>query len=184
MRERSGLREAPDTMTTPVPRVVLDTNACLDLWVFADPRAARLLAALHAGAVEAVTNTACRDEWLRVLQYPRLQLGDVARLAHRRTHDALVRHLDDDAPSLHPDVTLPRCADPDDQKFLQLALSSGARWLVSRDGDVLALGRRTRRDQLFDIVAPQAWSLAPGWDRGEWAATPVALRGTVRPPCG
>ena len=33
------------------PRIVLDTNACLDLWVFGDPRAAGLLAALQAGAL-------------------------------------------------------------------------------------------------------------------------------------
>ena len=71
-------------MNIAAPRVVLDTNACLDLWVFADPRAAGLLAALQAGALQAVTNTTCRDEWLRVLHYPQLQLTDAARLALRR----------------------------------------------------------------------------------------------------
>lgn len=143
------------------PRVVLDTNACLDLWVFDDPRAAGLRAALLAGAVEAVTNTACRDEWLRVLLYPQLRLGEAARLAHARSYDALVLQLPDDRAPRAAEPPLPRCADPDDQKFLQLALASGARWLVSRDGDVLALGRRTRRDGLFEIVSPQAWAPIP-----------------------
>ncbi len=138
-------------------RIVLDTNACLDLWVFGDPRAAALLAALQAGVLEAVTDTDCRDEWLRVLDYPRLRLSDAARVAHASAYDALVHCLPGGASPLAMDVTLPRCADPDDQKFLQLALASGARWLVSRDGDVLALGRRTRRDGLFEIVSPQAW---------------------------
>ncbi|WP_441005125.1 PIN domain-containing protein, partial [Novilysobacter viscosus] len=55
-----------------VPRVVLDTNVCLDLWLFGDPRAADLRAALHAGGVLAVTDQACREEWLRVLHYPQL----------------------------------------------------------------------------------------------------------------
>jgi len=143
------------------PRIVLDTNACLDLWVFADPRAAGLLAALHEGAIEAVTNTDCRNEWLRVLDYPKLRLGHAARLAHAAAYDTLVRCLPEDSAPAAGEVRLPRCADPDDQKFLQLALVSGARWLVSRDGDVLALGRRTRRDGLFQIVAPQSWRLSP-----------------------
>ena len=145
-------------MSTALPRIVLDTNACLDLWVFRDPRAAALLAALDDGAIEAVTNTDCRDEWLRVLHYPQLRLGDAARIAHAAAYDALVRCLPDDSRPPVADAVLPRCADPDDQKFLQLALASGARWLISRDGDVLALGRRTRRDGLFDIVSPQGWA--------------------------
>ena len=52
----------------------------------------------------------------------------------------------------------PRCRDPDDQKFLDLAASSGARWLLSRDDHLLSLARRTRRDGLFEIVTPQAWT--------------------------
>ena len=146
-------------MTTDAPRIVLDTNACLDLWVFDDPRAAGLRAALQAGAVQAVTNAACRDEWLRVLHYPRLRLTGPARDVHAGAYDEMVQCLDDDIAAPPAGVTLPRCADPDDQKFLQLALASGARWLVSRDGDVLALGRRTRRDGLFAILSPQAWAL-------------------------
>lgn len=146
-------------LNTAKPRVVLDTNACLDLWVFGDPRATGLRAALQAGALQGVTNTSCRDEWLRVLHYPQLQLTDAARIAFADAYDALVHCMPDDTPSLRTNVSLPRCADPDDQKFLQLALTSGARWLVSRDGDVLALGRRTRRDGLFEIVSPQGWAM-------------------------
>ena len=140
------------------PRIVLDTNACLDLWVFADPRAAGLLAALQSGALQAVTHNECRDEWRRVLHYPQLRLDDAARRVHANAYDALVLCLPGDAPPLRADVRLPRCADPDDQKFLQLALVSGARWLVSRDHDVLMLGRRTHREGLFEIVSPQAWA--------------------------
>src|SRR3970282_2163309 len=69
-------------MSTLLPRIVLDTNACLDLWVFRDPRAAALLAALDDGAIEAVTNTDCRDEWLRGLHYPQLRLGARRILCH------------------------------------------------------------------------------------------------------
>ncbi|HEU4777610.1 MAG TPA: PIN domain-containing protein, partial [Telluria sp.] len=45
----------------PAQRIVLDTNVCLDLFVFRDPRWSDLLAALESGAVEAVTRADCRD---------------------------------------------------------------------------------------------------------------------------
>ena len=54
------------------------------------------------------------------------------------------------------------CSDPDDQKFLELAQASGARWLVSRDNELLKLAPRCARDALFWIGLPQAWSLRKG----------------------
>ena len=159
-------------MNPSVPRVVLDTNACLDLWVFGDPRAAALLAALQGGTLQAVTNKACRDEWLRVLHYPQLQLTDTARLVLVAAYDAQVMCLPDDTTPPRSGTPLPRCADPDDQKFLELALTSGARWLISRDGDVLALGRRTRRDGLFEIVSPLGWTMTES--QSPAAATDIA----------
>lgn len=149
-------------MNPSAQRVVLDTNVCLDLWVFGDPSTAALLAAMHAGVLQAVTNTSCRDEWVRVLRYPQLRLTDAACIAHTAEYDALVECLAEDSPPRRPGIRLPRCADPDDQKFLDLALTAGARWLISRDADVLALGRRAHRDGLFEIVSPQAWTLPAG----------------------
>ncbi|MDQ3205391.1 MAG: putative toxin-antitoxin system toxin component, PIN family [Pseudomonadota bacterium] len=149
-----------------LPRVVLDTNAWLDLLLFEDPRIARLGDALRAGIVQAVISPGCRSEWLRVLDYPQLRLPPAQREGLSARLDALAVCIDP------PDVTpvrvssaahtprLPRCADPDDQVFLQLALDSGARWLVSRDRAVLALGRRTLRAGWFEIVEPWGWSLA------------------------
>lgn len=55
------------------------------------------------------------------------------------------------------EACLPRCADPDDQKFLQLALAAGASWLLSKDKELLKLDRRTRRAGLFAILLPQDW---------------------------
>src|SRR5688572_2072367 len=100
-------------MNTAPPRIVLDTNACLDLWVFGDAGAAGLLAALQAGALQAVTNTSCRDEWLRVLLYPQLQLTDAVRATLADTYDAMVHCIPDDSPPLRVG-RVPRCADPDD----------------------------------------------------------------------
>jgi putative PIN family toxin of toxin-antitoxin system len=138
-------------------RVVLDTNVCLDAFVFDDPRAARLVAALAAGDVEAVTRADCRDEWLAVLRYPVLKLDEAGIAAAVARFDASVSLL---SPSLVA-VPLPRCRDPDDQKFLELAAAAGAAVVFSRDAEVLRLGRRTRRDGLFEIAKPEDWSFSP-----------------------
>lgn len=138
-----------------IPRLVLDTNVCLDLIVFADPRVAALRDALRAGEAVAVTRADCREEWLRVLRYPRLGLDDAGQRRHADTFDTFVTCLDDVTPV---DVRLPRCKDRDDQKFLELALQARAAALLTRDDDLLALARRTRRDGLFDILVPEAWA--------------------------
>jgi putative PIN family toxin of toxin-antitoxin system len=135
-------------------RVVLDTNVCLDAFVFDDPRVAPLLAALTSGEVEAVTRADCRDEWLAVLAYPTLKLDETRRLEAAARFDRLVTLLEEVAPAEKP----PRCRDPDDQKFLELASASGAAVLFSRDAEVLRLARRVARDGQFDIMKPEDWS--------------------------
>jgi len=135
------------------PRIVLDTNVCLDLFVFRDPAVSVLREALDSGVVTGTTNEACRCEWQRVLAYPSLRLDDVARAAVLVEYDAVMRVAQ---PSTF-DFVLPRCADPDDQKFLELAAGCGARWLLSRDDALLRLARRTMREGWFEILAPHAW---------------------------
>ena len=76
-----------------LPRLVLDTNVCLDLFVFGDASCATLRDALRAGAVQAVTDAACRDEWLRVLGYPQLALDAARRAAAVAAFDESVRLL-------------------------------------------------------------------------------------------
>lgn len=147
-------------MATP-PRAVLDTNVCLDLFVFGDARCAALRDALRAGTVDVVTDAACRDEWMAVLAYPQLALDAPHRDAAVAMFDAQLCLLPDTMCKAAPAAPkLPRCADPDDQKFLELAQACGARWLLSRDNELLKLARRTRRDHGFDIATPQEWSRA------------------------
>lgn len=136
------------------PRLVLDTNVWLDLLVFADPRVAALADALRGRRVLAISRADCRDEWRRVLGYPRLALDAATQATLIARHDALVVPIPDDAAL---PARLPRCADRDDQKFLELAAQGGAAALLSRDAALLALARRTRRDGLFAIVPPWHW---------------------------
>jgi putative PIN family toxin of toxin-antitoxin system len=160
MPERSALDHAPGTGTS-APRIVLDTNVCLDLFVFRDPLCSHLLAALQRGAVQAVTREDCRAEWQRVLHYPQLPIEEPQRPAFVAAFDAAIRLLPPEVSTLREgDPSLPRCADPDDQKFLELALASGARWLLSKDKELLKLDRRTRSAGLFAIRLPQLWSIA------------------------
>ena len=144
----------------PAPRIVLDTNVCLDLFVFRDPLSSHLLSALQRGLVQAVTREDCRDEWRRVLHYPQLPIDEPLRQLANARFDAAITLLAPAAATLDDAAWLPRCADPDDQKFLELALAAGARWLLSKDNELLKLDRRTRAAGLFAIGLPQRWSVA------------------------
>lgn len=148
------------TACDPPPRLVLDTNVCLDLLLYRDAGCAALAADLADGRWQAVTRADCREEWLRVLRYPQFRVDATQYTALVQAFDALM------APwtVVHDGTTvlLPQCRDGDDQKFLELALESGATALLSKDKAVLKLARRTRRMGLFAILPPSAWS-----ERGE-----------------
>ncbi|GAB3547335.1 hypothetical protein GCM10027343_26450 [Noviherbaspirillum agri] len=139
-------------------RVVIDTNVCLDLFVFRDPRWSTLLAALHAGTIEAVTRNDCRTEWLKVLEYEHLPLDCESRPAVAAKFDALIACIAPNTTQINTTVRLPICSDPDDQKFLELARDAGAQTLITKDKALLKLGRKTAREGLFSIVTPEKWS--------------------------
>lgn len=139
-------------------RIVLDTNVCLDLFVFRDPRWFQLLTALKNGEVEAITRDDCRMEWSIVLRYPHLKLDDAARAQVAAEFDALIRCTP--MPELNDSATrLPICKDKDDQKFLELSRDIQADVLITKDKALLKLARKTRRDGLFAIMTPEAWTL-------------------------
>ncbi|GLQ96915.1 putative toxin-antitoxin system toxin component, PIN family [Dyella mobilis] len=153
------MREAGDSTSLSRPRYVPDTNVCLDLFVFDDPQCASLLADVQAGRVELVTRQDCRAEWLAVLGYPQLGLSEARQEQARAHFDALVR----EAPlmaTLQNSVALPRCRDPDDQKFLELAYQAQATALLTRDDELLRLARRTKKAGLFAILPPGSWQAA------------------------
>lgn len=137
----------------PAKRIVLDTNVCLDLFVFHDPRWNKLLAAIESGEVEAVTRADCRDEYLIVLHYSHLPLDESSRPVSAARFDALVKVVAP-PPKL---VRLPVCSDKDDQKFLELARDADAEILVTKDKALLKLARKTAQAGLFRIMVPEAW---------------------------
>lgn len=137
-------------------RIVLDTNVCLDLFVFHDPRWAGLLAALESGAVEAVTRADCRREYQIVLHYPHLPLDEASRAVSAARFDALIKVVE---PAVSG-IRLPVCSDKDDQKFLELARDAKADILITKDKALLKLGRKTAKAGMFQIMVPEAWTLA------------------------
>jgi len=135
-------------------RVVLDTNVRLDLFVFAAPRAAGLRAALEAGRLRAICNAACRAEWQAVLAYPKLRLDIDQQAAARTAHDRLVCVDPSAGPPCSAIAALPRCRDPDDQKFVQLAYDIGAAGLLTRDAELLRLARRLATEFGIAVLQP------------------------------
>lgn len=136
-------------------RIVLDTNVCLDLFVFRDPRWQALLQAMQQGLVQAVTRADCRMEWTLVLAYTRLKLEPAAQAQIAAEFDALVSLLDPPLPDNA--IKLPVCRDSDDQKFLELAYAANAAVLISKDKALLKLARKTERAGLFRIMTPERW---------------------------
>jgi putative PIN family toxin of toxin-antitoxin system len=138
-------------------RIVIDTNVCLDLFVFRDPRWIPLLDALRSGELEAVTRDDCRTEWLMVLQYPHLPLDEQSRPGAISAFDNLIACLlPHDMPGRN-DVRLPVCTDRDDQKFLELARDSSAAILITKDKALLKLAKRTAKAGMFHIMTPEKW---------------------------
>ena len=145
-------------------RLVLDTNVWLDWLVFADAGVTPIKAAVARGEAVIVMSAACETELIRVLGYPlsgRALNADAqaAALAHCRaiacgTPDGFAPH------AIHAITTLPRCKDPDDQMFLELARDSGAAALITKDRDLLSLASRKVQPLPFQIITPREFARA------------------------
>lgn len=135
--------------------IVVDTQVVMDWLVFNDPRVQPLAAALTAARLRWLVAPAMRDEIRHVLG---------RGVAARYTPDLALIEAQFDAHATAVATIAPQplagrlvCRDPDDQKFIDLALAGQARWLVSRDKAVLALARRARLHGL-QILTPERWS--------------------------
>ncbi|MGV0960320.1 MAG: PIN domain-containing protein [Limnohabitans sp.] len=121
---------------------VLDTNIVLDLWVFGDPLAQALRSSVEVGQTQWLATPAMRDELARVLAYPQI----ARRLTLRSLPaDTVLGHFDRWA-QLQPDAPKApyACKDPDDQKFIDLAVAHCAA-LHSKDAQVLCMRKRLER---------------------------------------
>ncbi len=128
-------------------RVVLDTNVVVSALVLRSEVARRLRAAWQRGACKPLISSATTRELLRVLAYPKF------RLAADDRQELLADYLPWTQSLREPETAavLPKCRDPHDAIFLELAAAGRARFLISGDHDLLALAGKTP----FSIVNPE-----------------------------
>ena len=139
-------------LTSVKPLVVLDTNVVLDWLIFAEPTVATLAGAVTGGRLHWIATAAMRDELAHVL-------GRGLAAARQADPAAVLDAWDRHAAILpEPSAQGPRCTDADDQKFIDLAVGAGARWLVSRDRAVLKVARRAALAGVA-VVTPEALTL-------------------------
>jgi putative PIN family toxin of toxin-antitoxin system len=139
------------------PTVVIDTQIVMEWLVFKDAKVAPLVQAVEAGLLRWIGSPAMLDELRHVLGR-----GIAAKFAPDLPliEQVFARHCQTIALPPPPAVRLV-CRDKNDQMFIDLGLAERARWLISRDRDLLALAKRARAAGLA-ILTPEAWvKLAP-----------------------
>jgi putative PIN family toxin of toxin-antitoxin system len=129
-----------------VIRAVLDTNVIISALLFSGPPS-QLVLAWQSSRLRPVVSAPVLDEYIRVLAYPKFKLSD-----------AEIRGLIEEEllPFVEtvnvPPLIAPKVRDPDDAKFITLALTASVRWLVSGDDDLLSL-RRVKFVEILSVTA-------------------------------
>lgn len=134
--------------------VVLDTNVVLDWLAFGHPVGPSIAPLLASGACQWIATRAMREELGHVIVRESLARWRIDAdhvwtqwEAHAREHEA---------PALLGAHERLVCTDPDDQKFIDLAIARRAQALLTRDRAVLKLAARARRLGV-DITTPERW---------------------------
>ena len=126
-------------MALPATPVVLDTNIVLDLFIFKDAETQTLSGALSQSKFAWLATAVMRAELERVLGYPKI----AKRMAfYGISAKEVLGKFDAGTHTLEvPAKTSATCKDPDDQKFIDLAVAHSA-ILLSKDQAVLCMAKR------------------------------------------
>ncbi|MCB1958912.1 MAG: putative toxin-antitoxin system toxin component, PIN family [Rhodocyclaceae bacterium] len=148
---------------------VLDTNTVLALWLFDDPALSPLRAWIAAGRLRLLCRDDALEELRRVLAYRQFACPPDRQ---RQIAADYARQIEPVAAPPAP-PQLPRCRDPDDQKFLEIAYHGHARWLITRDKALLRSGRHRALRERFTTLTPECWQrdALPGLKDGLTPAT-------------
>jgi putative PIN family toxin of toxin-antitoxin system len=130
-------------------RVVFDTAVVVSALVFPKGRLAWMRDSWRSRDVVPLVSRPTVEELIRVLAYPKFKLAGAER------EDLLGDFLPyAEVPKTKPSgAALPRCRDPGDQMFIELADASNADAVVTGDDDLLVLARRFK----IPILTPEAW---------------------------
>ena len=128
---------APDALT-PI-RVVIDTSVVMPILVNPEPSRNWLCQLWQSRRIVPLLNSETRQELAAQLQ--RASPTDKEYPAHRfaQSKMRLYRPYCTEIP-LQAVLDAPACRDPNDQMFVALAIAGGARFLISRDDDLIAMG--------------------------------------------
>jgi len=134
-------------------RVVLDTNCVISALLFSKQSMAWLR---HSWQNAHITPLASKDtvkELMRVLAYPKFKLStdeQALLLADflPYTETVVIEQIPDDLPPIR---------DPDDQKFLILAVVGQAEVLVTGDADILAIQSSFNTPPIMTVAEYKNW---------------------------
>jgi uncharacterized protein len=117
------------------PRVVLDTNVVVSALLFTHGSLAWLRDAWSAEALIPLVSRETVLEIVRVLAYPKFSLDEDERDAVLSDYLPFCEVV----PMRRRPARVPECRDPDDRKFLELAIAGKADYLVTGDDDLLSV---------------------------------------------
>jgi uncharacterized protein len=139
-----------------VPTAVIDTNTVLDWLLFKEPSTAPIVAAIESGRLRWLACSLMQEECEHVLSRSILLRWqpDPAHVVQAWDRLAVMRSH----PATGP--TWPRCTDPDDQIFIDLAIAERATWLITRDRALLKLRRRAAHFGV-QVIRPPEWPPLP-----------------------
>lgn len=134
-------------MTSKTPTIVIDTNVLISAAILPRSRLAKVLV-IAAGRFVIAQNEATWNELRSRIEREKFDryLGDSGRLAYLSRLAQLVQFFD----AVSDERVSP---DPDDDKFVALALDAGARIIVSGDRDL----KDIKTHKGIDILPPSAF---------------------------
>jgi len=124
--------------------VVIATNIIISTLVFNTGRLHWLKDAWIEQKITPLVDTACSEELLRALTYPKFKLSETdieSLLGDYLPYTKIIKTTG------HPE-NIPKCRDPHDQKFLHLAYAGKTTALISGDKALLELNKQTP----FEII--------------------------------
>jgi hypothetical protein len=139
--------------------LVIDTQSLFDWLVFRNPVCANWAAILQRGDWQWIFTAAMKAEFDFVAAKGFGERWPVPAAAIDAAWARLAHPVE--APAPQGAMSRLRCTDPDDQKFIDAAIATGAHTLVSRDKALLRLARQAAQRHGLRVCTPAAWSGEP-----------------------